>query len=75
MNKNRIGDACWYCHNQKARTGVLRMWAQEGNLSDGIAPVAVIEDAKTYHVTTVHVIDVSFASIPPWPVERGGVTE
>ena len=44
------------------------MWAQEGNANDGIVPVAVIEDDKTRHVTTVHVVDISFAAIPPWPI-------
>jgi len=70
MNENRIGAACWYKRNGKSRGGKLRMWAVEGSLDDGIAPVAVIEDEITLQVTTSHVTDVSFATIPPWPVDH-----
>jgi hypothetical protein len=69
MKENRIDSPCWYCHNKKARGGYVRMWAIEGNLEDGIDPCAVVEDDKTHHVTTVYVSYVSFAAVPPWPLD------
>ena len=73
MNNNRIGDACWYRFNGKARGGKLRMWGQEGD-EDGIVPVAVVEDDTTRCPVSIHVNNVCFASVPPWPREQGGVT-
>jgi hypothetical protein len=70
MKENRIGEACWYKCNGKARGGKLRMWGLEGNAAEGIMPIAVVEDDKTRGMVTPHVIDVSFASVPPWPIDH-----
>lgn len=75
---NRIGDACWYLFNGEARGGRLRMWGQDTEEQESgpvTYPVAVVEDDTTRCPVVVHVTDVCFASIPPWPVERRVVTE
>jgi hypothetical protein len=74
MGNNRIGDPCWYLFNGLARRGKLRMWGQEGSLEEGIAPIAVVEDDTTRCPISIHVSNVCFATIPPWPRERGGGT-
>jgi hypothetical protein len=78
MSNNRIGDACWYLFNGNARNGIFRAWGQdteEYNGGPGTIPVGVVEDDATKCLASVPVNNICFAAVPPWPRERGGVTE
>lgn len=64
---NRIGYACWYRHDGKARRGHLRMWGMSFDERLG-QPVAVVEDDETQIPVEVDVDGVCFATAPPWPL-------